>query len=180
MTDLINKNQSARIAQRGFTLIELAFVIMLVGGIALALTSSLTSGLGAYSATRDSLDGLAQLRISMERIAREVRNIRAQAGAYEISTRNSTQLVFTNWDGVVVSIDGSNLPVINMSYDTVPGVVSPLVNKVASFNLAYFQLDGVTPATSNTDLAFVEISLAIQNAAGSLPQRTRIAMRLLL
>jgi len=173
-------NDNKQRSQRGFTLFELVVVVMLAGMIMAGLASSLGGGMGAYTATRNGIEGLAQLRFATERIAREVRNMEATGAGYTITTMSNNQLDFTNWQGIQVSIDATSLPVVSLSYSTVPGVIAPLADKVTNFNLAYYQMDGITPSVGNLDIAFVEITVAVKTGDGSMPQRTRIAMRTIL
>lgn len=62
-----------RTRQRGFTLIELVMVIVLLGIMAGVLTPFILKAMEAYTASRARADLVAKGRLAMERIAREVR-----------------------------------------------------------------------------------------------------------
>ena len=48
---------------------------------------------------------------------------------------------------------------------------------VSSLSFTYLQADGVTVATGNTDVAFVEFELVLTRAGNTYPQRSRVALR---
>ena len=58
-------------------------------------------------------------------------------------------------------------------------LVDTLNNQVSSFTLAYLQSDGITAATSNSNIRFVVITLTVTDATSgkSVAQRTRVALR---
>jgi MSHA biogenesis protein MshO len=62
-----------RTGQRGFTLIELVMVIVLLGVMAGVLTPFILSAMEAYTASRARADLVAKGRLALERMAREVR-----------------------------------------------------------------------------------------------------------
>ncbi|MFZ2628011.1 MAG: hypothetical protein WAX67_03915, partial [Rugosibacter sp.] len=89
--------------------------------------------------------------------------------------------VFTKGDGVTVTLtnSGSDLT-LGYSSPSSPATTSTLANRVSGFALAYYQADGLTPATSNSDIRFVQISLTLYDSSTggrSIAQRTRIALR---
>ena len=91
---------------------------------------------------------------------------------------SANSFVFTKADtvGTTVSINsaGGN---ITLSYSS-PAVSGVLADEVSSFGFVYYDSNGAVTASS-TDLAFVEINLALQNptTGGTYLQRTRIALR---
>lgn len=165
--------------QLGSTLIELIMVIVIVGILAAAGSAILVKGVEAYSATEESIDTLSKLRYATERAAREMREVRrtpATPSDYEIATRTTSTFAFTKSDGVTVTLTASP-PLLTLAYSS-PAVTATLANEVSSAAFSYYQADGVTPASSNADIAFAELNLTLTSAlGGNYSQRTRVALR---
>lgn len=170
---------------RGFTLIEMVVTLMVLSILGGVTAYTISHGARAYLGSRDIVTTLSKLRLASERLAREIRSVRRDPPApaqYDFNGfPTATNLSFDRLeaDGVTVttvSIDGSANP-ITLEYDT-PSGAQTLTDQVSSFSLAYYQADGVTAATSTTDIAFVEFELVLTDANGnSYPQRTRVALR---
>ncbi|RRQ21997.1 PulJ/GspJ family protein [Thiohalobacter thiocyanaticus] len=169
----------------GFSLIEMVVTIMILSILGGVTAYTISHGAQAYLGSRDIVTTLSKLRLASERLAREIRSVRRDPAApaqYDFNgfpTASNLSFDRLEADGVTVttvSIDGSGNP-ITLEYDT-PGGAHTLTDQVASFALAYYQADGVTAATSTSDIAFVEFELVLQDANGnSYPQRTRVALR---
>lgn len=165
-------------AIRGFTLIEMVMVIVVLGILAGLTAPIFSQGLTAARLTTENLNTLAKLRYATERLAREIRQVNHNGASYDVSTMSATSLVFTKADTTSTTVSvisaGGN---VTLAYSS-PAVSGVLTDEVSSFGFAYYDSNGVTTA-STTDLAFVEISLTLQNATtgGTYSQRTRIALR---
>ncbi len=98
-----------KLSVRGFTLIELVIVTVLVGIMATALVPLATSSLRAYRSTVDDVAVLDKLRYTTERLSREIRSIQyasntdtdhptacadASTNRYCITTMNAGSLAF--------------------------------------------------------------------------------------
>lgn len=59
---------------RGFTLIELVTVMVLLGIVAIVLAPVISANMSTYSAARDQVELTARGRLALERLAREVRH----------------------------------------------------------------------------------------------------------
>lgn len=162
----------------GFTLIELIISIVLLGFLAAVGTSMISDSFNTTYVVNASQANAGQARYALERLEREIRQVQYSGSSYTIGTMTLTSFVFTKSDGVTVTIanSGTNL---NLGYST-PAITSLLSSQVSSFALYYYQADGVTPATGNSDIRFVQISLTLTdtNTSGqSIAQRTRVALR---
>lgn len=163
---------------RGFTLIEMVMVIVILGILAGLTAPIFSQGLTAARLTTENLHTLAKLRYATERLAREIRQINYNGSGYDVSTMTTSSLAFTKADTVNTTVSitssGSNL---TLAYGT-PSASGLLSDEVSSLNFAYYDVNGAVTASSAA-LAFVEIDLTLQNptTGGSYSQRTRIALR---
>lgn len=166
---------------RGFTLIEMVIAILVLAVLGTAGAIAITHGALAFNDSTLMLERLSELRLSTERMAREIRQVQVDTGnatGYDITTRDADQLVFVKDDGttVTLALTGS---AVTLGYDNPPGDFT-LVDGVASFNLDYYQPDGtVANAGPPSDpVGFVEFELVLNDVNGnSYPQRSRVGLR---
>jgi prepilin-type N-terminal cleavage/methylation domain-containing protein len=162
-------------AGRGFSLIELVVVIVLIGLLAAVGANMVADTMStAYTVTNNQASGSAA-RYAAERITREVREVAFGALGYSITTMTSASLAFTKEDGTAVTISSAS-GALTVRYGT--ATAQTLTNQVSSFAFAYYdQLGGTT--TSIEDIRFVQVTLSVVNsktgATDSL--RTRIFLR---
>ena len=91
---------------------------------------------------------------------------------------NAATLSFTKKDTdattVTLTKSGANA---TLQYSTNAAGAQTLTDQVNSLAFAYYKSDGFTPATGNSDISFVQISLTLAEDSNTYPQRTRIALR---
>lgn len=164
--------------QGGFTLLELVVGLVVLALLGTAAGYGLVGGTLAFSNTADGIQTLGKLRYASERMAREVREIRRNPvtpAVYDISTMTANTLAFTKNDSVTVTLTSAP-PQARLAYST-PSGTHTLADEVSSLAFTYLQADGVTAATGNADVAFVEVELVLARSGNSYPQRTRVALR---
>ena len=174
----------------GFTLIELITVIVLLGILA-AVGSNMLSD--SFTTTRMVNAGYAsesEARYALERLAREIREVKyLSAGNFCITTMTASQLVFqkpnagssdqtscaTASNTITISYSA---PSLTLAYAS-PASSGTLTNAVNGFAFSYFQIDGTTAATGDTDVAFVLINLTVADATSgqNIAQRVRVGLR---
>lgn len=165
----------------GFTLVEIVISIVLLGILAAVGSTMISDSTTVANVTNLNQTSLSQSRYAVERLVREIREVRLVGNAYDISDKTVISLRFFKSDGVEVSIaqSGSNLslgyPPVSSSFLTNEVEV---VSGVPSFSLSYLDIDGTTTA-NNTDVRFVQIALTTKNLATGVTsaQRTRVALR---
>lgn len=169
----------------GYSLIELVMVIVIVGIVGTTVAALLSGGVGAFTAGREAVDTLSELRLTSERLARELRTVRRDPATptdFEFLTKTDTTVQFRRWDDdtnatlVTIAASGSDLTV---DYDTVPGGPYILSNSLGSLDFDYLDSNGAETA-DNADVAFIDIELSLVDSAtppNSYPQRTRVALR---
>ena len=174
---------------RGFTLVELVISIVLIGILAAVGAEMIADSFTTTRMVNAENSSTAQARYALERLAREIREVKydSSGGNYCITTKTATNLVFyktsgayssacaTNVVTVTINDSGANL---TLGYSS-PAATSTLASQVSTFALTYLQSDGVTSATSNSNIRFVVIKLTVTDATSgqSTSQRTRVALR---
>lgn len=135
--------------KNGFTLIELVITMVLIGIVAYVVASSLSTGIKAFFVTDNRKEALDQARIAMERMTREMRNLRSSS---DVGIGSSgTQFCFTNIDGTTVSFRYPGLSANTIARQdglaniaACPGAVggNTLSNNITTLTLSYIRLDG--------------------------------------
>ena len=164
--------------QRGFTLLEMVIVMVILAVMAAAAGYGLQGGARAFGSSANAIHTLSKLRLAGERLTREIREIRRDLvtpAQYDISTMMATTLAFTKSDGTAVTL-ASTAPLATLAYDSPAGTYT-LTDAVSSLVFTYFQSDGITAATGNADVAFVEFELVLTRDGNQYPQRSRVALR---
>ena len=89
---------------RGFTLIETVVILIVMSCPAGPGVSGLTGGAVAFNSTTGAIATLSELRMAMQRMSREIREIKHNTGGYAIGTMQPGSLTFTKADGTQVTI----------------------------------------------------------------------------
>jgi prepilin-type N-terminal cleavage/methylation domain-containing protein len=140
--------------QKGFSLIELIIVIVILGIIAGMSALLLSQGFNAFFNSENILDANYQGQLAMQRMARDIQLIRSPA---DISTATSGQLSFTDINNNTVSyaLSGSNLNLTkNASTQT-------LTIGVNNLTFTYYDENGVTPPASVSVTRYIKITMVI-------------------
>lgn len=155
---------------KGFTLIELILVIVILGIIAVAGSLLLQQGLNNYFTNQAITDASWQGQIALQTMARRLREIRSPT---DITTASATQLSFTDINNNAVSYQliGSNL-LLNGSV-----LISGVNNASSSF--AYLDSNTTTTAVL-ANIRYITINLAIAKNNVNYTLRTTIYARNLL
>lgn len=175
---------------RGFSLIELVIVTVVIGIMAAVLSPLMLSSLRAYDDTLGDVVVLDKLRYATERLAREIREVNYDSATTSYAftssvTAPSNSMIFTrsyyDSSGAVTTrnvIVGNTGSAVTLAYSDMAGTgAQVLTDELGSLAFSYFQQDGVTQATSNANVRYVQISLTLTHNNNPYVQRTSIELR---
>jgi len=123
---------------KGFTIIELVITMVLIGIVAFIVADAMSTGFKTYFTTDNRKEALDQARIAMERMTREIRNLRDSSSIIASST---TQFNFTDIDGNAINFIWTS-PNITRNGNT-------LATNITSFSFGYIRAD-----STNVDAVF--------------------------
>jgi prepilin-type N-terminal cleavage/methylation domain-containing protein len=174
----------------GFSMVELVLVIAILGILVVFVGPVLYNAMRSYAGIEVGTVTNAKVRYAMERIAREMRDIRRQTtnSAYlDISGMSASSMAFFQSDGgrVVLNAVGG---VVNLEYlpaggSTLSGMLLDQVQP-GSFALSYFQQNNAvattitaSPSTTTQQVSFVQVSMSIVDGSNTFPARLRVDLR---
>ena len=170
----------------GFTLAELVMVIVILGILGAFVGPVVYNALRSYESVQSSTNTNAKIRYAMERIAREMRDIRRQvtdSATLDVPSMTASSMAFFKTDGTRVVLNGVG-NVVNLAYSVVANpaystITALLIDQVqaGSFSLAYLEQGGTTIAGTASSIAFVQVSMTIAESAILIPARLRIDVR---
>jgi prepilin-type N-terminal cleavage/methylation domain-containing protein len=128
--------------QKGFTLIEIIIVIIVVGIIIAGSSNLLSQGFRSYMATKSVIDTNWQNTVALETMTRDLRAIRSSS---DITAANSTSITFnaTTGNTVTYTINGASLGRTEQSS------YQPVADNFSNLTLQYYDSSGATANTSN-------------------------------
>jgi prepilin-type N-terminal cleavage/methylation domain-containing protein len=162
---------------RGWTLIELIMVMVIVGILAIFIGPMLLNAIKAYDRTQTTVGTYGKMRYAMERMAREIAAVRRSATDttdFDVATMTAGTFSFFKEDGtqVTITLAGTDL---NITYaGTGTGL---LADGVGALAFAYYRSDGANVAANATQLAFVEVNMTISDGSTNYPNRVRVGLR---
>ena len=171
--------------QRGFTLVELLVTMVMMTIVMFALYSIFDMGIRVFSFGNDKVDVTENARIGLEKMEREIR----AAYPYDKAASTPNTTLLTTWTANQIAFGNDlnsnrkvDLPSEEITYSlsgsSPPALLrngQPLVENVkpGGLEFRYFKSNGVTPATSESEVAIVQIKLTVEIDRGSLGKRTQ-------
>ncbi|MBI5874513.1 MAG: type II secretion system protein [Deltaproteobacteria bacterium] len=190
-TDVLNKKDSSRLTlygSRGFTLIEVIMVIILMGIIGSTAAMIIFQGARSYGEEEVRKDLTTQGRFAIERMAREIRLIGCNVAgnncipsATYITTMGLTELRFINIniEGKGFRLDGSGNITLCRNQTVCAGNEDILANNVSALTLEYCKQGETSPActASNTDVWTIIANLTLTRDNQSVNFRIQVHPR---
>jgi len=170
-------------AQNGFTLIEMVLSLVLLGIVAV------TAGMLIYQATRsfealvDQKEVTQQATLALERISRELRQMKCtpsgnacapSASDVPVMTASELRFLNSNYEGRGLRLDGSTLKLRDGTGAGDPEYA--LATGVSSLAFEYLKADG-TPAASVADLWIITVNMALASGQATLDIKASVHPR---
>lgn len=140
---------------RGFTLIEMIIVIIILSIVAVGATSLLTQGFNAYFAAQNIMDPQLQGRMALEVMSRDLRAIRSPL---DISSATANSITFVDVDSRNIYYQFYNGQLQRKISDS--GSYQALASNVQSIAINYYDATGAT-ATQNTSIRYIVVTLTM-------------------
>ena len=142
--------------QKGFALIELMAVIVLVGIIATFSAFFLTTGFNGYLNTKNSTEGALNAQMALDRISMELRNIREVTG-----TPSSMSLSYISEDPTVTRTLKYENQRVFIRVDTTDHM---LLDNISSFDLSFDTRDlDHDPPPSDEEVAGIDVDFELND-----------------
>lgn len=164
---------------RGFTLVELVLVIVLAGILFGMGGVMLNNMFRSFFSERDISRADWQARVALERMTRELREVRSTVAAdFSIATLN--EIYFTDVSGNAVCyyrsaanvlIRGNAMAACNTS------TIQPLADDVTTLSFQYLQNDGVTVTATAAQVYYITVVLSIVNNTATQTVRATVHPR---
>ena len=159
---------------RGFSLIELILVIVIVGIIATVGAQLMGTGFQMFFTARDTLSVDAQARLALERMTRELRAVRQPA---DLVIAPATEITFTDSDGTLIryclatvsGCPGTTIGDLMRNGQTLAGGVSGL-------GFTYLASNG-TVATSAAQVLYIGVQFSATQGGVSGSYRATVSPR---
>ena len=166
---------------RGFTLIEMIAVIVVIGAI-FALGGLMLSGtVRSYVSNKDAAEMSAHARVAFERMVREIRVIKeATVTSLEITTANRIKFLDANGNAVCFYLNGSSLMRSEDGPTIVCGTTNAqvLADNVSALTFTYWRSDAVTAEPTDPTLVYyVTMAFTVSNGSFSQAYRTTVKPR---
>jgi len=140
--------------QRGFTLIELVLVILLISILAAVGSRMLAQGLNSFLNEQNVINAYWQGQLAIERMAREIRYVRS---AVDILTNTSTEFQFVDIYGNTIDYKKSGTNLVRNT--------EVLASGVNTLTFSYQDKNGNTVAgTTNVHYVGITLNMTLNNA----------------
>ncbi len=152
--------------RRGFTLIELILGVVLLGIVSLALTSAFVPTMQTSVSVDTRKDALQNARLAMERMLREIREVRSITAGF-----TATNLTFTGPANIPVTYSWSGVVQDPLRRDA-----DDLACCVQSFALTYLKKDG-SAATAPAEVWRIQADLQVMVGGEKVELRSEVNPR---
>ena len=149
----------------GFTLIEMVFVIVIMGIMSVVIGDILFQGYQTLNTSKNISEASWQGFIALERMANDIHTIRS---AGNISTVTSSQFAFVDVNGTTVTYQLSGTSLLRNS--------QILASGVQSLSFSYLNANGSTTATAS-QVRYITVSLTLTQGPMSLAMSTLVGTR---
>ncbi|MFW6107871.1 MAG: type II secretion system protein [bacterium] len=154
-----------RAGRRGYTLIELAVVLAVMGIVAGLGTGLVVAGARAYRASRSRADAYAEADYALRRLTAELRGLPSAAQIESIGS-----------DAITFRLDGGAARTFERSGSTLLRDGQPLARDVTAFELTYYGADG-SVVSEPSQVCRIAAAVAVNKGGHTARLRTEIFPR---
>ena len=173
------RGERLRARAEGFTLVELAIVVVVISIAGLLLAGMFREAVGTYRFVDVQSDLLQQARYAEERVSRECRRVRDRASVTRAAART---FEFVDRDAVPIAVSWNGTKGADLVF-TRNGTAQTLAAGVDSLAFSYFKEDGTAAAPivspSATDIRRVSVYLRLAKGGQVVATLGATALRLL-
>jgi len=173
---------------RGYSLIEMVIIIIVVGIIAAATAPLAVSSLQAYNNIESQVVVLDHMRYAMERLTREIRAIDFNASTgFAFSSMGTNSMAFsrTFYDAsgaaetttVTIGNTGSAVTLKYLNPLNTAQVLANGLNGTNGLRFLYLTSDGVTQTADPKLVRIVQVSLELTQDGSVFPQQTQVELK---
>lgn len=142
---------------RGFTLIEMIIVIVVLSIVSVGASMLLVKGFGSYNLAQNTINSQQQAQIALELMTRDLRAIRSSS---DISIAASNNIVFVDVNGNTIDYKFFSATKLLQRKIGSVGTYQSLANNVQDMTISYYDATGAS-ATQNTLIRYIVISVTI-------------------
>lgn len=142
----------------GFTLIELIMVIVIVGIIAGVMTPFAANSFRYWALTRSERDAIFSSRLALNRMVREIRQIKNVAS---ITTFTATQFAYTDINNNTMNFQQSGNSLLRI-YNGASNELSNKLQSSGGLTFTYLDTNGAVTAVA-ANIRMVRIKLILQS-----------------
>lgn len=154
-------------AQRGFSLIELIIVMILMSIVAGISGVMLTAGFKSYTQGKPIIPVAGKANVALTNLMREIQD------AQTITAATATSMTIINQSGQTISFNWSNT---TLTRTVSPEPAQSLCTNVSAFSFAYFDSSFATAVTL-ADIRFITAAFTLTEGPVVYPLMTGAVMR---
>ncbi len=154
--------------QRGFSLLEMVLVIVLMALLAGLGSRLLSVGFDSYFTARDHSDADWQGRYAWQRLSRELRTVRSPSAA-DLVMAPANQVTFTTLAGDTVSYA--------LAGNTLNRNGIPLADGISGLSFSYLQRDGKSVAADATQVFYIVVDYSVARSGNNYSVRALVRPR---
>jgi len=159
---------------RGFTMIELVMVIVILSVIAAIGSGIIHQGFRSYMTQKDLAHLDSQGRLALERMARELRLVRT-ATALDLTISPTTEITFTDTAGDTIRFY-RDIPSNTLMRTENANPTQPLSNNITSMDFTYYDTNGVATAIV-TQMRYISVQITATQGNFTRTLRTTVSPR---
>ncbi len=162
MTVMNRQSEQAR-RQYGFTLAEMIVVIIIVGIIFAVGAMLVGRSFENFTLSRDATDIEGQARVALERIGRELREVRGKSSSTDLDIGTANEITFRDVSGTQIRFyrDGATNRLMRQEN---AGTAQPLADSITAMSISYFDRNAASTGTL-TEVYYIKAGITVNKGS---------------